>query len=364
MDVLSWNCHGIGLDSKLFALKGLISKTRPSIPFLSETKIHDMDDFYRLARGLSDFGFSHSEEVLSEGRFGGLGLFWGDNVKVRVCLKSAIRELSDQYVLPWALVGDFNEILHAGEKQDGQRRRESQMRGFREVVDYANLIDLGFVRTKFTWSNKHTKIRLDCALVTATWSDIFPHSKVNILPPSLSDHSPIVLQISTRSIVQKNNVHCFRFESFWLQHPECDQVVQSEWQSPFGGLPMFNVSQKIKSTCFSLDLWQRTTFRDRQERILEVRNHLAIILDSPLSSSLAEENESLILRLQQLTSEHDIHTFLWRNIHTAPFLGMILWALFLGIIISAPYLHAAPFLGIVIWAPFSGITYTRPLFWA
>lgn len=148
---------GIRLDSILFALKDLISKTRQSILFLSETKIHDMDDFYRLARGLNDFGFSHSEEVLSGGRSGSFGLFWGDNVKVRVRSKSArfidaelggpgdpcwqltgfyghlktamrhlswetIRELSDQDVLPWALVDDFNEILHADEKQDGQRK--------------------------------------------------------------------------------------------------------------------------------------------------------------------------------------------------------------------------------------------------
>lgn len=83
------------------------------------------------------------------------------------------------------------------------------MRGFREVVDYADLFDLGFVGKKFTWSSKHTKIRLDRAFATATWSDIFPHSRFNILPPSLLDHSRILLQISTGSIVQKYNFHHF-----------------------------------------------------------------------------------------------------------------------------------------------------------
>ncbi|KAK9932953.1 hypothetical protein M0R45_020172 [Rubus argutus] len=50
MDVLSWNCRGMGMDSKMQALKDLISQNRPS---------------------------------------GGLGLFWRDEVKLRVQSSSA-----------------------------------------------------------------------------------------------------------------------------------------------------------------------------------------------------------------------------------------------------------------------------------
>ncbi|KAK9942822.1 hypothetical protein M0R45_008470 [Rubus argutus] len=89
MDVLSWNCCGMGMGPKVSALKDLIFKSRPSILFLCETKIDNIDDFRRLAKTLNDLSFSHSEEVLSEGRSGGLGLFWGDGVKVRVHSKSA-----------------------------------------------------------------------------------------------------------------------------------------------------------------------------------------------------------------------------------------------------------------------------------
>ncbi|KAK9930659.1 hypothetical protein M0R45_027689 [Rubus argutus] len=214
MDVLSWNCRGMGMGPKIFALKDLITKTRPSI-------------------GL---GFIHAEEVLSDGHSGGLGLFWGEEVGVRVRSKSArfidaaleggpgdpswrltgfyghpktslrhlswqaIRDLCDDDSLPWVIVGDFNEILHADEKQDGRRRGELQMRGFREVVGYAELVDLGFVGTRFTWSYRHTKIRLDRALATNSWSDIFPQSRVHVLPSSISNHSPLLLQASVGPI--------------------------------------------------------------------------------------------------------------------------------------------------------------------
>lgn len=77
------------MGPKIFALKDLITKTRPSIVFLCETMIDNMDDFRKLASSLNGLGFTHAEEVLSVGRSGGLGLFWGDEVKVRVRSKSA-----------------------------------------------------------------------------------------------------------------------------------------------------------------------------------------------------------------------------------------------------------------------------------
>lgn len=213
MDVLSWNCRGVNMGPKIFVLKDLVSKARPSIVFLCETKIANLEDFRRLARTLADLGFPHAEEVLSEGRSGGLALFWGANVNLRVRSKSvrfidaevgggpgeprwrlsgfyghpttrlrylswqAIRELSDDDSLPWVILRDFNEVLHSDEKEAGSRRNEHQMRGFREVVGYADLVDLGFVGSKFTWSNMHTKLRLDRALATTSWSDIFPRTR-------------------------------------------------------------------------------------------------------------------------------------------------------------------------------------------
>lgn len=153
----------------------------------------------------------------------------------------------------------------------------------------------------------HTKLRLDRALATTSWSDIFPRTRVRVLPPSMSDHSPLLLQASASPIVHHQGFHRFRFESYWLQHPECDQVVQSNWHTSYFGQPMFVVTKKIQKTCIALDRSLRRTFRDRQERILEVRNRLAMLLELPLTPSIVEEKQSLMGRLQQLNSQEAVY---------------------------------------------------------
>lgn len=148
------------------------------------------------------------------------GFYGHPKTSLNYLSRQAIRDLCDDDSLPWVIVGDFNEILHADEKQDGRRRKELiQMWEFREVVGYVVLIDLGFIGTKFTWSNRHIKIRLDRAIATNSWSDNFPQSRVHVLPPSISDHFPLLLQASFGPIALVNKFHRYLFESFWLQHP-------------------------------------------------------------------------------------------------------------------------------------------------
>ena len=73
LDLLSWNCRGICGDDTRRALKDLIVQNRPQIVFLCETKISRKEEFQCLQRSL---GFPHAEMVLSDGRSGGLGMFW------------------------------------------------------------------------------------------------------------------------------------------------------------------------------------------------------------------------------------------------------------------------------------------------
>ncbi|KAL9229899.1 hypothetical protein vseg_005316 [Gypsophila vaccaria] len=94
---------------------------------------------------------------------------------------------------------------------------QGEMDEFRAVLDQCGLMDLGYARDPFTWWNKQCEPndifeRLDRALVTPTWIDIFPTLVVTHLPRETSDHVPIkVARLASRSR-RKNRQ--FKFENF------------------------------------------------------------------------------------------------------------------------------------------------------
>ncbi|XP_040374577.1 uncharacterized protein LOC121052776 [Rosa chinensis] len=278
LDVLSWNCRGICNDATVRALKDLITQNRPQIVFLCETKISRREEFERLQHAL---GFAHAEAVLSEGQAGGLGFFWSDEVQLRMRTTLAhhtdaevvgvlswwltgfygyartaereqswqlLRALSDLDSLPWVVIGDFNEIMNNGEKIDGPLRAERQMQGFREALGYGDLLDLGFHGSLATWWNSETQLRLDMAVCTPSWFDLFGHSKLFHLLPSDSDHIPILLRASSVPLVPRPKYHRFKFEAYWVQHPDCAGVVEEAWRTDITGTPMFYIAKKIEHT--------------------------------------------------------------------------------------------------------------------
>lgn len=202
MEILCWNCRGICNDSTVQALKTLIQQKHPSLIFLSETKVRDKDYMNKLR---FQIGYMNCEAVLSVGQFGGLALFWCDGLDVRFCSKShhhvdveiyasdgsslcwcltgfyehpstseryqtwdLLYSLGDESSLPWVVIGDFNELLHAGEKLGGPPRREGHMQLFLDVLSYNDLFDLGFVGPRFTWQSGGVKSRLDQAVASSS----------------------------------------------------------------------------------------------------------------------------------------------------------------------------------------------------
>jgi hypothetical protein len=55
--------------------------------------------------------------------------------------------------LPWICIGDFNEILTQEEKIGALLRKEGQMDQFRNALVNCKLTDLGFIGSKYTWTN-------------------------------------------------------------------------------------------------------------------------------------------------------------------------------------------------------------------
>lgn len=92
-----------------------------------------------------------------------------------------------------------------------------------------DLIDLGFIGPRFTWSHgKNTQQRssaiLDRALLDIAWHQRFSDSKVMHCPHSYSDHCPLLLSTHPYRSDAVGERH-FHFEVAWLS----DQEVYGIW---------------------------------------------------------------------------------------------------------------------------------------
>lgn len=134
-------------------------------------------------------------------------------------------------------------------------------------------------------------IRLDKVVATLSWCDIFGFSRVNHLPPSDSNNLPILLQASSVPLPKRPKHHHFKFESFLLQHKDCDPLVLAQWVTEFEGLPMYYLTKRITSTRLALDKWQRENFRARQHQMMTVRLRLESLMEVPVTAALQVEKQ-------------------------------------------------------------------------
>ncbi|MCI25216.1 endonuclease/exonuclease/phosphatase family protein [Trifolium medium] len=69
--------------------------------------------------------------------------------------------------------------------------------------------------------------RLDRAMETQSWLDLFPNSQLLNTVADRSDHSPIILKL----LEQENNGYRrpFRFENAWLEEERLHEVVTTAW---------------------------------------------------------------------------------------------------------------------------------------
>ncbi|KAM2486233.1 hypothetical protein ACFX1W_038326 [Malus domestica] len=159
---LIWNCRGLGSDTVVRALHGLIRKYRPSVVFLMETKMQN----HRIVGVRRRMGFVNGWDVLPVGSAGGLSLWWDDS------LEWIAEELSPTRA-PWFCAGDFNEILSEDEKSGGSPWHRSTIPFLQSFLNSMELVDLGFSGPKFTWRGTRNgslvQERLDRGLINGSW---------------------------------------------------------------------------------------------------------------------------------------------------------------------------------------------------
>ena len=178
---------------------------------------------------------------------------------------SLLKALSQRSNYPWVVLGDFNEILLAEEKQGGLDRPEWQMLNFREALDFFSLKDLGFNGFPFTWCNRrpgvhNTWVRLDRGVATVDWILRFPTIKVHHLDCFHSDHKPVFLGLDLEVNRYYRKGRPFRFEAMWLKDNSCEKVIQMSWKNARWSGLVDKFNQNIVSCQEGLKGWNRNTF--------------------------------------------------------------------------------------------------------
>ncbi|XP_074354615.1 uncharacterized protein LOC141693410 [Apium graveolens] len=119
-----------------------------------------------------------------------------------------LRQLVASSVLPWCIIGDFNDLMTTNKKEGGQRYPRALLNGFSEAISDCDLVDLRYKGDKFTWehfrgTDKWVVQWLDRGFANKKWIDLFQSAVVQVHEVSTSDHMPLCLQLNRRVYVPK-----------------------------------------------------------------------------------------------------------------------------------------------------------------
>ncbi|KAG5530896.1 hypothetical protein RHGRI_025747 [Rhododendron griersonianum] len=291
--------------------------------------------------------FSNCCYVDPVGLAGGLALWWKDEVDIEVRFKNkniirciiswpnvqerwlgafiyapprrqersqfwdSLKRLACENDYPWFCVGDFNEIGSIWEKQGGGECSRSRIELFQSVLSECALMDLEFKGPAYTWSNNqgvgfNIRERLDKALATVEWRELFPHAQVFHGLTIGSDHSPIIVNCC---IPPKRVPYVFKFESMWCTSENCKDIISNAWAVNLRGSAMFQLVQKLKKCKGALRPWSKMEFGNNVEKIKALKEHLALMQLHPFSQEQFDQEKQLKeeLEITMLREEMYLH---------------------------------------------------------
>jgi len=136
---------------------------------------------------------------------------------------------------PWAIAGDFNEIIDATEKTGGAPYDPNRGRAFKEWIFNNSLIDVQADGPKFTWYGPKLQHydrvleRLDRVICNETWRTTFHEATVSVISRVYSDHHPLLLFLHKKNNDIRNRP--FRFEEAWFTHDKFHSFVKDNWNN-------------------------------------------------------------------------------------------------------------------------------------
>jgi exonuclease III len=317
--MLNWNVRGLNDAAHRELVRQTVASARPNIVCLQETKLSNITA--SLARETLGQYLDSYIELGAQGTRGGILLGWDkdmvsvSNVVNRSFTISAMVQVSsnstsfllttcygpsddsrkDDFLdelktikpvpnVPWLIIGDFNLIYQASDKNNLNLNRRL-MGKFRRALDECELMEISLQNRRYTWSNERenpTLVRLDRAFCTAEWEVAFPNFALSALATGASDHCPLILNHRER-VARKA---FFKFENHWLKIDGFCEVVQAAWSKPQVGSAHTVLSKKLAETARALRNWSKALFSNTRLQ-LHIANEVILRLD------IAQEDRQL-----------------------------------------------------------------------
>ncbi|GJU34638.1 uncharacterized protein Tco_1182992 [Tanacetum coccineum] len=150
---------------------------------------------------------------------------------------------------PWCLMGDFNSALNLEDHAFGTSLIDISMREFKECVEDIEVADVNKLGLQFTWNQKpkgsHGVLKkIDHIMANLEFHDDFIGANALFQPYRISDHSPAILKIPTRS---KFHPKPFKFSNLLVLNENFKSTVSCAWDMAVDGYDMFRVVKKLKA---------------------------------------------------------------------------------------------------------------------
>lgn len=211
--------------------------------------------------------------------------------------------------IDWLLLGDFN-LMRSPDNRNKPGGDLTEMFLFNEAISALRLVELPLNGRKFTWTNKQPEPlleRLDRFFTSNSWTLSYPSTMASTLNMETSDHTPCVVTFNTD--IPKGRI--FRFENYWMEHPDFFSIVQHGWNVP---VPVDDkaklISAKFKNLRRVLKAWH-FTLSNLKVVIANVKLILSLleILEEYRDLSLPEWNfmNTLMAKLLSLLKQQRIY---------------------------------------------------------